>query len=373
MHTIILCWLSLLALGACHKSIEKKDQKIVEQSLISRRLVSLSIAGANGQPVTATLTVGQTQPLTATAHYSEGEDQEKAPVQWSVIPAELATISSDGVLTPVHAGKVQVIATLEQVSQSVAVEIVEPVPLTNFVISDPGPLAIDAPVQLKATGAHAGVTSDIVATWSLVNPTEGVQLSADGQFRASVAGVFTVQAQAEGLTIKFDLTVRDRSLNYTESQFWVYEFSRDRLKFNDPWDKEDGDAIIHDVNDPKVPEFAKSCFKKSQEALNAALMKDAIAKRVGDLLKQKATSDVTILVNVLPTAEAKENLKRRDRDAYFWQSNSLKERPTFSMNKFNVGQWVWEVIAYPDEGCDQPSETDMIRYLDYAASRLAKR
>ena len=159
-------------------------------------------------------------------------------------------------------------------------------------------------------------------------------------------------------------------LRIKESQFWVHTKTEGVLTFNTPWDETEGDGIIRDES--MVPAYARSCLKAARSTYDSiAIHKDFQAK-IKPLLEKGVTADLSFLVVVSESDADRTALRRLDRDAYFWHWNDPAKKPVLSMNQYEKGSWVWEVIATPST-CVQPVIRDIGRMFDWTSRRLAEK
>ncbi|MBC7531410.1 MAG: hypothetical protein H7318_07515 [Oligoflexus sp.] len=159
-------------------------------------------------------------------------------------------------------------------------------------------------------------------------------------------------------------------LKIKERQFWVYGKKDGQLAFNTPWDEEEGDAIDRDGS--QVPEYAKSCLKTAEENYEKLSKLGSFQSRIQKLLASGVTADLTFLVVTVDNDQERDNLRKLDRDSYFWQWTDLHKKPVLGMNVYERGTWVWEVIASPGQ-CLGPESKEIRRLLDYSAKRLAEK
>lgn len=155
-----------------------------------------------------------------------------------------------------------------------------------------------------------------------------------------------------------------------ETQFWVYTKKDNQLNFNTPWDSTEGDAIERDGQ--KLPDYATSCLEAAQKKYDTLAGKQSFKDKMLPLLALGATPQLTFLTIVVDNKNERDNLRKLDRDAYFWHWNDPAKKPVLTMNIYEKGSWVWEVIASPGS-CVQPDEKELLRYLDYAAKRFAEK
>lgn len=159
-------------------------------------------------------------------------------------------------------------------------------------------------------------------------------------------------------------------LSVKETQFWVYTKKDNQLSFNTPWDTAEGDGIERDAE--KLPDYAKSCLESAVKSYQTLSLKQSFKDKMIPLLALGATPQLTFLTIVVDNKNERDNLRKLDRDAYFWHWNDPSKKPVLTMNVYEKGTWVWEVIASPGS-CVQPDEKELLRYLDYAAKRFAEK
>ncbi|HYX31968.1 MAG TPA: hypothetical protein VE954_02555 [Oligoflexus sp.] len=250
---------------------------------------------------------------------------------------------------------------------------VEPAPtqgLVSLSIQSQGAFIVGYPKKLKAIGQYEAPapTREVPADWSLVSNDAEATLEADGTLLAKKPGKVVVKAQFGDKSAEAEMNFQFPILTRKEDQFWVYRFKNDILSFNTPWDKEAGNGIIR--SGANLPAYVIGCLNQAKERFNTLQSQDDIKARFGQVIASGATAKLIFMVNAVPVDGRRNDLRRMDRDAYFWHWMREDLRPSLAMSKFQEGVWVWEVLASP-EACEQPDETEMKRYLDYVASRLA--
>ncbi|WP_141735577.1 hypothetical protein [Oligoflexus tunisiensis] len=222
---------------------------------------------------------------------------------------------------------------------------------------------------LKAMARYTtGTQREVPAQWDLVSNEADASLEADGSIKASKTGKVVVRAQFSDKAAEATFIFQEPMLRHRENQFWVYRLNREFLSFNSPWDKEAGHGITRLPNN--VPDYGRSCLEEARQRFSEVQEQEEVKGRIGELIANGATAQLIFLVNVVPVDGRRNDLRRLDRDAYFWHWNRESERPSLAMSRFKEGSWVWEVIASPGE-CLQPDETEIQRYLNYVAARLA--
>lgn len=152
-----------------------------------------------------------------------------------------------------------------------------------------------------------------------------------------------------------------------EVQYWTYALEDGRISFRFPWEHDgNGDAVF---DESRVPEYGRTCSQKARERFHDTFQRSDLLEQFERLHAKGVTSRFTLIVNVIPSRNFLNQLRRWDRDAYFWHWNGRYYRPALSMSQFRQGTWVWEVIAYPGT-CLQPQETEIRRFLDYVEKRV---
>ena len=166
-----------------------------------------SIAISNTSPVN--LAVGSTQQFTATGTYSDGSTQNVTlKATWSSSDANIATVSSFGLVTSVSVGNTDITASLSGIT-SPPVNVVTNIPgpkLISIAVSRSPDVIASLPVgrtqQFKATGTISdGTVEDITSqvTWASSNPTIAI-ISAAGLATGIAPGKTTITATLSDVT-----------------------------------------------------------------------------------------------------------------------------------------------------------------------------
>jgi hypothetical protein len=249
---------------------------------------------------------------------------------------------------------------------------VEPAPtegVTSLSIFSEGAFLIGHRKQLRAIARYkTGLKRDVPAQWSLVTNEADAALEDAGRVRARKKGKLVVRAQFGGQVAEAEFRVDEPILRHKEDQFWVYRLDQNFVLFNTPWDKVPGHGIIRSPQN--MPGYAKNCLEEARQSFSVLQNEDAMKERFGAAIGSGATSQLIYMVNVVPQDGRRNDLRRQDRDAYFWHWTREDTRPSLAMSRFQQGSWVWEVIASPGE-CLQPDAREIQRYLDYVIARLA--
>jgi hypothetical protein len=128
---------------------------------------------------------GQSEELEVVATYTNGTRRNVSQdVTWSVTPPSVATVSPDSLVTAQAAGTAQLVATLEGVSGSAALTVVDEGALTSLAITPTqATVMVAGQRQFQATaeyssGAQVDVTS--VVEWSSSSPGLATVSNAQG-------------------------------------------------------------------------------------------------------------------------------------------------------------------------------------------------
>ncbi|WP_259522166.1 Ig-like domain-containing protein, partial [Shewanella baltica] len=147
---------------------------------------------------------GQTQPLVATATYSDTTSSDvSSSVTWTPVDTNTATVTSAGVLSGVEVGSTTVTASKDGVtSNAVAVTVSDAVIETIEVTPSPVNVAKGQTQPLVATATYSDTTSSDVSssvTWTPVDTTYATVTSA-GVLSGVEVGSTTVTASKDGIT-----------------------------------------------------------------------------------------------------------------------------------------------------------------------------
>ncbi len=173
------------------------------------KLASIKVGAANANP-----TVGDTDQLTATGKYSDGNTKDlTSSVTWTTSPAGLATVGGGGVLTAQASGAVSVTASLGGVSGSASVTIA-PKLVSIAVTPASKTLAASTKQQFVATGTYSDNSTQVitgsvswsssiaaVATISDTTPTKGLALGVSAGTTSITATSGTITSPAAVLNV----------------------------------------------------------------------------------------------------------------------------------------------------------------------------
>ncbi len=170
-----------------------------------------SVARVDVAPSTATVSVGATQPLSATVRDAAGGVLGDRAVTWSSSRPDVATVSGSGVVTAVAQGTAMISAASEGVIGTATVTVPAPAPArVTRVDVTPGSatVAVGATQTLTATPRDAGgaALTGRTVTWS--SSANGVAtVNASGVVTAVAAGTATITATSEGVSGTATITV----------------------------------------------------------------------------------------------------------------------------------------------------------------------
>ncbi|MEZ4456879.1 MAG: Ig-like domain-containing protein [Gemmatimonadales bacterium] len=159
-------------------------------------------------PAAASISVGQTQPLTATAKDSTGTTLTGRTVTWTTSNGGVATVASSGLVTSVSAGSATITATVEGVAGTSAITVVPPPVATVSVTPASASLSIGQTVGLTATPKDSAGTplTGRSISWSSNQPSVAT-VSSGGLVTAVASGAATVAATVEGQSGSSAVTV----------------------------------------------------------------------------------------------------------------------------------------------------------------------
>jgi trimeric autotransporter adhesin len=177
-------------------------------------LVYLSVA-----PSDASVPLGVPQPFTAIGIFSDGTRQDlTAQVAWSSAPQNVATISADGVASPIGPGTATIFAAWYDVVAS-TVLVVTNATLDALVVDPPlASIAAGTASPFTATGVYSdGSTADLtaLATWSSSDASVATISNASGSHGVAdgvAPGRAVVTATFDGRSETAELTVTDAYL-----------------------------------------------------------------------------------------------------------------------------------------------------------------
>lgn len=184
-------------------------------------------------PEVSRMYTGQSLPVSATPFASNG-DRRHDDVVWKSSAPGVVSVSADGRLTAVRAGRATVTARAGRATQSFGVAVVGN-PVTSVSL-DPATAAVRTgdvvPLQFIAKSASGRALADATPEWSL-SPGSG-EIDADGRFVADVPGIYRVTASFAGKSAHATVNVRPRDvrrpamlvgrlpLKFPAAEFWIH-------------------------------------------------------------------------------------------------------------------------------------------------------
>jgi trimeric autotransporter adhesin len=176
---------------------------------------SPSLTSITISPSITSLGVGISQQLKATGKYSDGSSKDlTSSATWSSSNADMAKVSSGGLVTGVNSGNVTITAAEKTISNSLKLSIVPaspgPVPLTSITITPAiTSLGIGAIQQLTATGKYSdGSSKNLTSTvtWSSSSSSLAT-INGGGLVTGIKSGNITITAayQSTSSSLKFSI------------------------------------------------------------------------------------------------------------------------------------------------------------------------
>lgn len=157
------------------------------------------VASVLVSPATVTLSVGMTQPVTASARDAKGAVLAGRAVQWASSNPGAVAVSTAGVLTAVAPGSAVITATVEGVDATATVTVLRPVASVSVTPTQPQ-LFVGRTLQLTATArdAQGATLTGRAVTWASADPAIAT-ISASGLVTAIATGTVTMTASVEGI------------------------------------------------------------------------------------------------------------------------------------------------------------------------------
>lgn len=175
----------------------------------SPTLDSLSVT-----PSSVTLSAGKTEPLTATARYSDGTESTAADAEWKSSAPAVATVSDRGVVTAVAAGTARVTATKDGKSGTCTVT-VSPPALTGISASPASlTLSVGGSQTLTISGSYDdGSKAPISSFIDFSSSNTGVAtVDGAGLVKAVAAGTAVITVAVSGKSTTIDVAVSAAAL-----------------------------------------------------------------------------------------------------------------------------------------------------------------
>ncbi len=159
----------------------------------------VAVASVVVAPDTATLVVGATRQLAATARDAAGNTLTGRAVTWSSADSAIARVSATGLVTAVRTGTARITATAEGRSGGANVTVV-PVPVASVTVASDTTIAVGGTAQLTATARDAAgnVLTGRAVTWSSSSAGIARVDAATGVVTGVAAGTAVITADVEG-------------------------------------------------------------------------------------------------------------------------------------------------------------------------------
>ncbi|HKI75421.1 MAG TPA: Ig-like domain-containing protein [Pseudomonadales bacterium] len=169
-----------------------------------------TVASVTVSPATATINVGATQQLTATAKDSSGATISGASIAYSSSDTAIATVSTGGLVTGVAAGSATITATSSGKSGTATITVNTPAPTVATVTLSPSAVTLTAgnTQQLTATAKDASNATISGATFTYASSdTTVATVDSSGLVTAVAAGTATITATSGGVDGTATITV----------------------------------------------------------------------------------------------------------------------------------------------------------------------
>ena len=166
------------------------------------------VASVTVTPSSATVSVGQTAPLTATPKDASGTPLSGRAVTWSSSDTAIARVSGSGLVTAVATGSATITATSEGQSGTSSITVTA-VPVASVAVTPASAgVQVGQTAQFTATlqDANGNTLSGRVVTWASSN-TGVASVSGGGLATAKAAGTATITATSEGKSGTSTVTV----------------------------------------------------------------------------------------------------------------------------------------------------------------------
>ncbi|HKV75051.1 MAG TPA: Ig-like domain-containing protein [Gemmatimonadales bacterium] len=183
----------------------------------------------------ATIVTGQALRVDALA-FSRVNDRTAEPVRWRSTDAKVATVSSDGVVTGVAAGKTTLTATAGKASATLQLRVV-PSSVSKLSLTPAKSSVRQGDVvgfSVSAQDAAGKAITGLTPTWSF-SPGDG-QLDAEGKFVPYRVGVYTVTATLGSRAVSATVNVAERDIRrsvtvvgrlprtaFATSEVWIHQ------------------------------------------------------------------------------------------------------------------------------------------------------
>jgi uncharacterized protein YjdB len=174
-------------------------------------VAAVPVASVAVTPAQATLSVGQSAQLSATAMDVSGQTLAGRTTAWASANASVATVSGSGVVTGVGGGTTTITATIDGVAGSASVTVNPPAPaqVASVTVSpSTATVSVGSSVSLTATArdGSGNVMSNAPITWSSSNAAVA-SVSANGVVSGVAPGAVTVTATSGSASGTASITV----------------------------------------------------------------------------------------------------------------------------------------------------------------------
>lgn len=162
-------------------------------------------------PTTATIVMGNTTQLTAVARDANNNALTNRTITWSSSATNIATVSTQGIVTGVAAGAATITATSEGKSSQAAVTVTTPAPVAvnSITLATPVPaIIVGASIQLTATARD--VNNNVLTGRPIAFASSAPNIAtvnAEGVVTGVSGGNVTFTATSEGKSAQVSITV----------------------------------------------------------------------------------------------------------------------------------------------------------------------
>lgn len=198
---------STLAPGSVRIAVSSMGRSAVSNlTVVPRPVASIALS-----PAQATVIVGRTTRITATALDATGAPLAGRTITFTSSDASVATIRSDGTVTGIAPGSATIVATSEGRTAQAAVTVGLPPVQTVTVSPSRDTLVVNGtrPFTVQLRDANGALLADRPVTWTSSNTTVAI-VSATGSVVALAPGTATITASSEGRTGTATLEVLER-------------------------------------------------------------------------------------------------------------------------------------------------------------------
>ena len=173
-------------------------------------VVPVPVATVTVAPLTATIQIGQTVQLMATAKDANGNVLTDRPVTWASNLPTLATVNGTGLVTGVAAGGPVIITATSEGHSGTAAITVNPVPVASVTVSPAtATVQVGQTVKLMATtkDANGNVLTGRTVTWASSTPALASVNGSGVVTGVAAGGPVTITATSEGQSGTAAITV----------------------------------------------------------------------------------------------------------------------------------------------------------------------